>query len=59
MKVGEKARYFGTVDDDSMTGRIFTDKEEQVQLSLRNGAWSFHMDSLNDDLFADGSEAEQ
>jgi type VI secretion system secreted protein VgrG len=59
MKVGEKTRYFGTVDDDSMTGRIFTDKEEQVQLSVRNGAWSSHMDSLNDDLFADGSEAEQ
>jgi type VI secretion system secreted protein VgrG len=59
IKVGKNIQYCGTLDEDGMTGRVFTGKEEKVQVSVRNGDWSHHMDSVNDDLFAGGNEVEE
>jgi len=59
IKVGQSTRYFGTLDEDGMTGRVFTEKAEKVQVSVRNGDWSHRMDSVNDDLFADGTHEDE
>jgi len=52
IKVGEDLHYYGTLDQDGMTGRIFTATEEAVQVSVRNGDWAHHMDTAHDDLFS-------
>ncbi|WP_084900135.1 type VI secretion system Vgr family protein [Burkholderia ubonensis] len=57
VKVGDDSHYYGTLDADGMTGRIFTEKEESVRVSVRNGDWTHHMDTINDDLFSDGDGA--
>ncbi|MFL9960506.1 DUF2345 domain-containing protein, partial [Paraburkholderia sediminicola] len=56
VKVGEDTQYYGTLNEDGMTGRVFTEKEETVQIRVRNGDWIHHMDTVNDDLFAGGDE---
>jgi len=52
IKVGEDSHYYGTLDQDGMTGRIFTAAEEAVQVSVKNGDWTHHMDTVHDDLFS-------
>ncbi|WP_414449169.1 type VI secretion system Vgr family protein [Burkholderia sp. 22PA0099] len=58
VKVGDQPRYYGTLDDDGMTGRVFTEQAEDVQVSVSHGDWTHHLDTVNDDLFADGDEEE-
>ncbi|AWV02252.1 type VI secretion system tip protein VgrG [Burkholderia sp. JP2-270] len=54
IKVGEDSHYYGTLDQDGMTGRVFTEKEEAVHVSIRHGDWTHHLDTVHDDLFSDG-----
>ncbi|WP_322050187.1 type VI secretion system Vgr family protein [Paraburkholderia bannensis] len=53
IKVGEDVHYYGTLDQDGMTGRVFTEADEPVQVSVRHGEWTHHMDTVHDDLFSD------
>ncbi|WP_179405518.1 type VI secretion system Vgr family protein [Burkholderia guangdongensis] len=58
IKLGEDSHYYGTLDQDGMTGRVFTEKEEAVQVSVRSGDWTHHMDTVHDDLFSDEAGAQ-
>ena len=59
IKVGEDSHYYGTLDEDGMTGRIFTESEETVQVSVRNGDWTHHLDTVHDDLFSSGDGVQE
>jgi len=56
-KMSDGTSYKGKLDDSGMTGRIFSDKKEPVQLSVKS-KWRAYMDASSDDpwLYSDVEE---
>lgn len=56
VKMANGSTYYGTVDQDGMSGRIFTESAEPVQAVIKNGGWAHYMDAQNDDPVSDISQ---